>query len=146
MWFKATEMQRRRSLSPPWLRVLCPSPFLPMLRSPKSPPHSSIWMDINPHQQVTYTLVQFHPSTSFPLLPSFIPAPSANPRQAESPGNLQKEPREEHGSIACMASAGMCRGPLRFVCSHIEPFRYVLRHRERQSSANLQARCQLPSL
>lgn len=148
-WQRRGSKQLRCNRGDPCPRLgqeLCPSPFLPVLQSPKCPPHPNIWMDINPHQQVMYALGRFHSSTTIPLLPFFTPAPSANPRQAESPGDLGKEPREEHGSILCTASAGRWQGPLRFVCSHIEPFRYVLRHRERQFSANLQARCQLPSL
>lgn len=97
----------------------------------------------NLHQQVPYTSVQFHPNTA--LLPSFIPAPSANPKQVESPGNLGKKPWGEQGITLCRTSPGMHQGPLCFACSHIKPFPYLLRHRERQSPANLQARCQLPS-
>jgi len=85
-------------------------------------------MGFDPHLSVTYALVQFHPNSVIPLLPAFIPALSATLSQVEIPGNLGKGPREEHESILCTTSPGMCRGPLRFACSHIKPFQYVLRH------------------
>lgn len=101
---------QRGSLSPPWLRKLCPSMFLPMLQSPMSQPHPNIWMDINPHQQVTHALVQFQPSTSITLL-----CPLLSQHLLQKPGKwraqgIRRRSHEKNVGTSCAPQAPGCAG------------------------------------
>lgn len=81
MWFKAMEVQKKkRSLSPPWLRELCPSSFLPMLQSPKSPPHPN-----------TTSISKFPtPQSSFTPTPPSCPLSSQHLLQTPSKWRAQE--------------------------------------------------------
>lgn len=140
-WFKATEIPRRRPLFPPCLRELCPSPFLPVLQSPKSPSHPNLWMDIKSHQHLT--LSQVYPKHKHHCPALFYPSKlQAGREPGEFGEGAMRSTREhpvngEHWDV--MGTPGLCLQP------HLSRSNPCC-DTEQDSPANLQARCQLPSL
>lgn len=118
MWFQATDMQRRRPLSPPWLRQLCPSPFLPMLQSPQSlpkytdghqPPSASYrcLTPVSPKHKLPPPAF-FHPSTLC------RPWASGEPREFEEGATRRTQEHPMHGE---------CRDELRTPVLYLQPHR-----------------------